>query len=79
MQINKLPLRLRELALRRRREYGFPGAEANDVQSLWCAFPWKDTPEGAHFWDWVDDGKYNVATRHLNRMTDEPKRKTATV
>jgi hypothetical protein len=78
MQINKLPARFRDLALQRRKEYGFPFAEETDVQSLWCAFEWKRTPEGAHFWDLVDDRKYNHATMVLNKLNrDEQKRQTS--
>jgi len=80
MQINKLPARFRDLALQRRKEYGFPGADERDEQSLWCAFDWKRTPEGAQFWDFVDDRKFNHAMKILNRQTkDEQKRQTSAV
>jgi hypothetical protein len=70
MQINNLPPVFKHLAFLRRKEYGFPEAEQNDVQSLWCAFDWKRTPEGAQFWDFVDDRKYNHAMKILNKLTN---------
>jgi hypothetical protein len=80
MQINNLPPVFKHLAFLRRKEYGFPEAEENDVQSLWCAFDWKRTPEGAQFWDFVDDRKFNHAMKILNRQSkDEQERQTAAV
>jgi len=77
MQINKLPDRLREMALRNRRTIGFPGAEAADQQSLWLAFPWKDSPEGAEFWDYVDEGKFHVAVRIFNKQNHDAEKAQA--
>jgi len=58
MKISQLPEPFKSLAIKRREEYGFPHSENQDV--LWCAFNWKRTPEGAAFWDMVDEKRYKT-------------------
>jgi len=67
MKISELPKPLKELALKRRKEYGLKSKE--DV--LHKAFLWFATPEGGVFWSEVEDGDFKGKIEAKNETKHE--------
>ena len=59
MLISDLPIELQELVHKRQIEQGNDGAFDGDLTDGEHKgnFRWRETPEGASFWDLVDDGE----------------------
>src|SRR5687768_15229167 len=68
MNINDLPPEIAALARKRQQECANDAYEKN-TDFLCDAFCWTSSEEGEHFWNKVDDGKYNDFYARYGRLS----------